>query len=105
MKTKVSFVMATALIVLGYLFAAADTAFGQNNTICRNGVCWAVPVVPVAPVAVVPVQPPTVYVPQVTYKPYQYQGTAVYRKNYHTPLRTLLFGRYRATHFYAPVQR
>ena len=48
--------------------------------------------------------PSVVYVPQVQAVPYQYQRTEVYRQDYRTPLRNLLFGRYRAYDFYSPVE-
>ena len=68
-----------------------------------------IPQVQVAPVYQVPAyqvyQPaPMIYVPQVQMIPYQYDRTEVYRREYRTPLRDALFGRYRAYNFYSPVQ-
>jgi hypothetical protein len=69
----------------------------------------AIPQVQVAPVYQVPAHQvyapaPMIYVPQVYYQPYQYNRTEVYRREYRTPLRDLLFGKYRQIDYYRPVQ-
>ena len=45
---------------------------------------------------------PQIYLPQVQYVPYQYQGSQVVERQFATPIRNALFGRYRAYHYYAP---
>ena len=77
--------------------------YGSAN--CFGQVAVAVqPVVPYVYVPQVYYAPRVVYVPQVQAVPYQYQRTEVYRQDYRTPLRDLLFGRYRAYDFYSPVE-
>lgn len=103
MKPKFTFVIAVAVIVFGYLYAATDTAFGQvvvqapGTTVCIGGNCYA-PVPVYSP-------PQRIMVPRVQYQPYQYQGSAIVERRYHTPIRNWFFGRYRGYHYYAPVQR
>lgn len=48
--------------------------------------------------------PPTIYVPQVQMVPYQLERTDVIRHEWRTPLRDLLFGRYRVQNIYTPQE-
>ena len=61
------------------------------------------------PVSPVPYQtawqvPQTILVPQTTMVPYQLEQSQVIRREYATPLRDLLLGRYRMQHIYRPQQ-
>jgi hypothetical protein len=47
-----------------------------------------------------PAPPQRIYQPQIEYKPLDYQGSKIYRREYATPLRDMLFGRYRIYHQY-----
>lgn len=81
----------------------AGTCFAQGpQLICQDGRCWQAPVILQQAVIAAPQQ---IYVPQVTYQPYQLQSTQVQERVYRTPLRNLLFGKYRVQHQYAPVQQ
>jgi hypothetical protein len=103
MRSQITFIMVTAVVVIFFLLGSIEQSFGQ--TICKNGKCWAVPVVPVAPVTVVPVVPQQIYVPRVEYQPYQYRGSVIEHKYYNTPIRNWLFGRNRVYHHYSPKQQ
>ena len=73
-----------------FAFYGNDRVFGQT---------LQVPAVPiyVQPAYAIPYYaPPVIYQPQVQWVPYQYQGSQVYRRYYRTPVRNLLFGKYRA---------
>lgn len=47
---------------------------------------------------------PTIYVPQVQMVPYRLDRTEVVPQHYRTPLRDLLFGRYRINNYYVPQE-
>ena len=67
--------IAIALIAFTFI---GSTAQAQ----CVNGVCKLRATAP----------PPVVYQPQTVYQPYQYNGSYVVPRNYHTPVRKVLFG-------------
>jgi len=76
--------------------------YGSNWRIAQGQVVAPMPVVvyPAYPVYV-PAQQ-VIYRPYVQMVPYQYQGSSVHQIQYPTPLRDLLFGKYRIDHYYAP---
>ena len=47
---------------------------------------------------------PVLYMPRVTWQPYQLQSSVYHPREYRTPLRNLLFGRGYMQNIYAPVQ-
>jgi hypothetical protein len=45
---------------------------------------------------------PVILVPTIRYLPYQYKGTTIRVRQFQTPLRDLMFGRYRIQHHFVP---
>jgi hypothetical protein len=45
---------------------------------------------------------PTILVPTIRYLPYQYKGTTIRVRQFQTPLRDWMFGRYRIQHHFVP---
>lgn len=76
-------------------FYGSTDCFGQPPTYTVPR--WYTPQV-YAPSVYAP--PPTIYVPQVQMVPYQLERTEVIPREYATPLRDLLFGRWRMQHVY-----
>lgn len=82
------------------LLVGAATAFASPASAqCVNGRCYRVCPAPPSVYAVVP---PTVYVPRVEYKPYQYQGSVYVPYQFRTPVRRFIFGDGRIYNYYAP---
>lgn len=93
------------IICVAIVFALASIASAQSPKNCSGGNCPNLVQVQSGCVGGRCYAPaPVIYQPRVVYQPYQYRGTTVTPKVYHTPIRNWLFGTARVQHIYAPYQ-
>jgi len=84
------------IVFLLFGFYGSAKVFGQDI----NATFYRVPARATIPIAAAP--PQVLLVPQVQMVPFVYDRTEVIQRQYRTPLRDVLFGRYRINQFYSP---
>ena len=70
---------------------------------CLSAASQDTPAVPFSVLTPARIVPPVIYRPVVQWQPWVYRGSEIEKREFRTPLRSLLFGKYRVRHLYAPA--